>query len=264
MSIALQKPPSGEIHAGTTIETRTAVRMALLACGAASALFYFGMDAVAALLYGGYSYTDQTISELSAIGAPTRSLWVPLGFVYGALVIAFGLGIWVSAGQKRALSVVAGLVLAAGLVSLVAWPLAPMHQREVLAAGGATFSDTMHLTLAGVNTLLFVLMIGVGATALGRGFRLYSIATISTVLIFGALTALDASSVETNEPTPWLGVKERIAVLGSMLWMAVLAVVLLTQPGNARTATRPIAEAAKSPVDYMTHGTRSGDGGGIT
>jgi hypothetical protein len=227
MTTRTQRPSIDYVHAPTEIDShRTVVGKALLACGAASTLFYFGMDVAAALLYDGYSYTDQTISELSAISAPTRSLWVPLGFVYGVLVIAFGYGIWVSAGHKRALSVVAGLVLAMGLVSLVAWPLAPMHQRDVLAGGGATFSDTLHLILAGVNSLLFILMIAVGATGLGKHFRLYSIVTIVAVLIFGALTFLAASGVEANEPTPWLGVKERIAVFASMLWMAVLATLL--------------------------------------
>ena len=228
-------------------------RKALLACGAASTVFYFGMDVLAALLYDGYSYTDQTISELSAIGAPTRALWVPLGFVYGALVVAFGFGIWISAGQNRALRVVAGLVLAAGLVSLVAWPLAPMHEREVLAAGGETFSDTLHLILAGVNTLLFILMIAVGATALGKGFRLYSIATIVAVLIFGALTALDAPNVEANEPTPWLGVNERLAVFGSMLWMAVLAIVLWRVEGHRRL------DRTKAGVGVIPTSSRDGD-----
>jgi hypothetical protein len=202
---------------------RTIAETVLLACGAASTLFYFGMDGVPALLYDGHSYTGQAISELSAVGAPTRSLWVLLGFVYGVLVIAFGSGIWMSAGHQRALRVVAGLVLATGLVSLAAWPLAPMYQREALAAGGATFSDTLHLIPAGVNTFLFILMIAFGAAALEKGFRLYSIATIVVVLIFGFLTFLGAPNVETNEPTPWLGVKERIAVHGSTVWMAVLA-----------------------------------------
>ena len=79
MSIDTQKRSFTYTSAQNSIERRRSTgTKALLACGAGSTLFYFGMDAVAALLYDGYSYTDQTISELSAIGAPTRSLWVPL------------------------------------------------------------------------------------------------------------------------------------------------------------------------------------------
>jgi hypothetical protein len=219
---------------------RTRLRVALLICGAASTALYFGMDLVASLLYDDYSYKGQTISELSAIGAPTRSMWIPLGFVYAVLVIAGGLGIWASAGKKRTLRIVAALVTAVGVVGLVAWPFAPMHQREVLAAGGATWQDELHRILGFVDMSLFMLMIAIGATALGRRFLVYSIATIVAVLVFGGLMGLDSPNVADNQPTPWIGVTERIAVFGSMLWISVLAIVLLreTQPDAAATAGR--------------------------
>ena len=46
-----------------------------------------------------------------------------------------------------------------------------MHQREVLAAGGGTLSDTMHVVLGGVTVFLMFLAIGFGATAFGKRFR---------------------------------------------------------------------------------------------
>jgi hypothetical protein len=58
------------------------------------------MDVVASILYDGYSYRDQTVSELSAIGAPTRSFWFAFGSVWSGLVIAFGVGVWQSAGPS--------------------------------------------------------------------------------------------------------------------------------------------------------------------
>jgi hypothetical protein len=212
-------------------------RKALLGCGVAATLLYFGMDLLAASLYGGYSYTDQTISELSAIGAPTRSLWIPLAFVYSVLTIACGFGVWASAGQKRALRFVAVFVAGIGILGLVAWPFAPMHQREVLAAGGGTLSDTIHLILGAADTLLFVLSIAFGATAFDKRFRLYSIATILFVLAFGAFTGMDASKVAADEPTPWVGITERIAVFGSMLWIAVLAIAILRVQASRPQAT---------------------------
>jgi hypothetical protein len=42
--------------------------------------------------FEGYSPISQTVSELSAIGAPTRLLWMLLGSVYDVLVVASGLG----------------------------------------------------------------------------------------------------------------------------------------------------------------------------
>lgn len=218
---------AGASEGHAALNVRRTAQSALLACGVTSFLLYVAMDAVAALRYDGYSYTDQTISELSAIGAPTRSLWIPLGLMYSILTIACGFGIWASSGRKRALRFVAAFVAGIGVLGLVGWPFAPMHQREVLAAGGGTVRDTMHLVLAGVSTLLFVLAIAVGATAAGTRFRLYSIATIVVVLAFGAFTGMDASKISHNDPTPWVGITERIAVFGSMLWIAVLATTLL-------------------------------------
>jgi hypothetical protein len=85
----------------------------------------------------------------------------------------------------------------------------------------------MHLILGAVDTLLFVLSIAFGSTAFGKRFRFYSIATILIVLAFGAFTGINASKVSHNDPTPWVGITERTAVFGSMLWIAVLAIALL-------------------------------------
>jgi hypothetical protein len=224
MSIASQRPVSEFLHAPRI--SNAGWRKALLACGVAFPLLWIGMDGVASLSYDGYSYRDQTISELSAIGAPTRTFWMVFGTVWGLLVIAFAAGVWQSAGRKRALRVVAGLLVANAVISLTLWPLSSMHQREVLAAGGATFSDTLHLILVGVGGIFFLFESGFAAATLGKRFRLYSIGTVIAVLVFGFITSLYAPEVQANEATPWVGIYERISAYGSQLWYTVLAVAL--------------------------------------
>ena len=54
-------------------------RKSLLVCGVLSSLLYVAMTVLVAMQWEGYSSASQTISELSAIGAPTRSLWVGAG-----------------------------------------------------------------------------------------------------------------------------------------------------------------------------------------
>jgi len=61
-----------------------------------------------------YRSMDQTISELSAIDAPSRSTWIPIGFLYAALLIAFGVGVWKCAREHRRLRVAAALLVAMG------------------------------------------------------------------------------------------------------------------------------------------------------
>jgi hypothetical protein len=69
------------------------LRKILLGCGIVSSVLYVVTDVLGTLRYPGYSYADQTFSELTAQGAPTRSLMVALnGISYGVLVAAFALG----------------------------------------------------------------------------------------------------------------------------------------------------------------------------
>ena len=143
----------------------------------------------------------------------------------GVLVIAFGVGVWKSAGGNRAVRTVGGLVLAYASLGLL-WPFAPMHQREVLAAGGGTLSDTLHVALGAVTVLLMFLAIGFGTSAFGKSFRRYSIATVAVLLLFGALTFLEAPRLEAKLPTPWIGLWERINISVFLLWVAILGAVL--------------------------------------
>ena len=91
----------------------------LIACGIVSSLLYVAMNIFVPLQFPGYSTTSQTVSELSALGAPTRSLWVGWAFLYTFLVMAFAWGIWKSAGGNRRLRILALLLLIYGALGLV-------------------------------------------------------------------------------------------------------------------------------------------------
>jgi Protein of unknown function (DUF998) len=198
-------------------------RKPLLFCGIASSLLYALM--IWAIRYEGYNPISQVPSELTAIGAPTQARWARLGWIYTVLVTAFGLGLWKSAVENRPLRMVGGLILAYASLGFL-WPFAAMHQREVLAAGGATWSDTAHVVLGGVTVFLMFLAIGFGAAAFGKRFRLYSIATMVVLLGFGGLTFLEAPRLQANLPTPWIGLWERINISVFLLWVVMLGAVL--------------------------------------
>jgi Protein of unknown function (DUF998) len=203
-------------------------RKALLLSGVLASLLYVGTDILAAMLYEGYSYTDQTVSELFAIGSPTRPLVVSLFTVHNVLQIAFGLGVWMSVSRKRSLRITAALLVVLGLVDLVA-SFFPMHMRGT----ELSLTDAMHKALTVVIVLVMLPAIGFGAAAFGKRFRLYSIATIVILLVSGAWAGLDAPRIEANLPTPWVGLRERISIYGYMLWVTVLAIGLLRAPDTA-------------------------------
>jgi hypothetical protein len=207
---------------------------ALLACGIVAPLLYTMSDVSAGILWEGYSFRDQTISELNAIGSPTRPLTIVLGLAGYAFLIAFGAGVWRSARGNRRLRVVGGALVTLGGQALFAVPFASMHVRGV----ERSLTDTMHIVDGAIAVILLVTAILFGAAAFGRRYRLYSVATIVLVVGFGAWVATDGSRIVRDLPTPWVGFRERISVYSYQLWLASFAVALLR-----RERTGPAAMA---------------------
>jgi uncharacterized membrane protein len=102
-----------------------------------------------------------------------------------------------------------------------------MNTREALAAGERGLHNAMHVPMTAVMSLFMLLAMGFGATLLGKRFRYYSYATIAILVVFGVLTSLQAGKMVANEPTPWMGLTERINIYATMLWVAMLAIGLL-------------------------------------
>lgn len=195
-----------------------------LICGIFSSLLYVPVTIIGAMQWDGYNSASQSISELIAIDAPSAPLVVPLFIIYSVLIYIFGLGIWRSSGRKRTLRFVAVLIVGKEIFGLIVTLFAPMHLRGV----DKTLSDTMHIILTAVGTLLCMFpAMGIAVTAFGKRFRLYTIATIIIFLVFGVIAGMDGPKVAANLPTPFLGVWERINVFGYMIWIVVLAFVLL-------------------------------------
>jgi hypothetical protein len=218
------------LHASSTATTRPeSLRRALLVCGIATALFYGAMNVFIPMLWPEYRWTSQTVSELSAIGAPTRPLWVALCFVYSALSAAFGAGVWASAQGRWPLRVAGAAMITTAVLGLV-WP--PMHLRPVLAAGGGTLTDTLHLVWTAAWVLLSMVAMGFGAAALGRRFRIFTVVAVLLLAAFGALTSAEAPHVSLDLPTPWIGVWERLNMACYYVWLVTFAGALRRPPAS--------------------------------
>lgn len=202
------------------------VSQALLACGILYALLYpIVNDVIAATMYAGYSRTSQAVSELSAVDAPPRGFLTVLSPLFVLLLIAFGVGIRRSALGKRSTRVAGALVVAHGVLSVL-WVVAPMSDRDVIAAGGATSADTMHLVLAAGTGLFVAAYVATFAIGFGWLFRLYSVLTLAVALVFGRLSA-QVEQIEAGDPTPYMGLLERIGLGAWLLWLAVAGVAIL-------------------------------------
>ena len=204
-------------------EHGAAPRRWLLACGIAGAVLYPLADIVAATRYPGFSYRDQAVSELFAIGAPTSTLVVGLFSVSSTLLLLFAIGIWMSAQGQRWVRVMAVMMALNALDALMLWNFFPMHMR----GSEPTFTDTMHGLLAIDPFLLAAIVLG--AIAFRGWFRVYTVTTIVFTSVLAIIGFSYMSAVIANQPTPWMGASERAAQYAMNLWYAVLAVVLLRQ-----------------------------------
>ena len=206
--------------------SRESLRRALLVCGIPGAALYPISDIFAAIQYAGFSYRDQAVSELFAIGAPTARLVVTLFTLSSTLLFLFAIGIWMSANGRRMMEWMAVMMALNTVDALVLWNFFPMHMR----GEAQTFTDTMHGALA-IDPFLTVALV-LAAIAFRKWFRTYTVATIvfTTALAISAFAYIP--DFIANQPTPWMGAVERTGQYSINLWYAVLAVVLLRQNRN--------------------------------
>jgi len=184
-------------------------------------------------MYDGYNALSLTVSELSAIKAPTRILWTLLALPYSLLFMLFGWGILYTSIDNRSLRITGVLIIFFSIFNFY-WP--PMHRREVIALGGGTLTDTLHIAWAMTTLLLMVLIMGFGAAPLEKRFRFYTMLSWVVFIAFGILSWLQSPGIEKNQPTPLIGVWERINIAAFMLWVMVLAMILL---GRNKRANPP-------------------------
>ncbi len=205
-----------------------ALQQVLLVSGVISSALYVAADLLCAVRYPGYSIRDQVISELPASGAPTAQLWSKAMMIYAILVLAFSMGVIRRACDNRRLRTTGALVLLF-ILSGPLWSLVPMHSRGT----DITWQDTGHLIMGGVTIVLLLLFMGAGAFALGRRFRVYSLASMAAVLVAGLGTFAYVPLVAAGAPTPWVGMMERLMIDAYLAWIAVLAIALLRRSPDA-------------------------------
>ena len=197
----------------------------LVLCGIASPLIYIATDLSAAASYPGYSVTDQAVSELFAIGAPTSFAVVALFSLSSVLLLGFAAGLARLTPIHRTDRLTSLMFAASALVSLVLWNFFPMHMR----GAERTFTDTMHLILATnpfvIGTLILV------ACAYRNWFRWVSIGVLVLIIGLASFGFHYVSAIDAGEATPGMGLSERAGQYLYATWQVALAFLVL---GRAR------------------------------
>lgn len=198
----------------------------LFICGIISSLLYIGADIFAASIYSGYNYTSQQVSELSAIGAPTRYFWIIMSSFWAPLVLVFAFGVLLESRKKRSLRITGILLIIFAIIGYLWLFVAPMNLRGTIKVINNSLTDVLHIVFAVIQVLVMVLFISFGSGNFGRVFRVYSVATIIVMLACGVIVSTQTPAIAAGLPTPWMGLVERVSVYSPILWILVLATIL--------------------------------------
>jgi len=198
----------------------------LLSCGILAPLLYIGTDLLAGKLNEGYNFYAQSMSDLSAIGSPTRALLIVLTLLASFFMIAFGVGVWQIAGPAIFSRIVAGLILGNAIFGLVATLFFPNRFGERPEFG------TVGVVLMFISVLCFLFAMIFGAVAFQNWMRILSIAVPVSYLLLAIFRFTTASS-SAEGGVILIGIQERTMAYSFLVWVIVLAIYLLLQHDTA-------------------------------
>ena len=110
----------------------------VLIFGILSSILYLFADIVGSLNWRDYSHASQGVSELMAVGAPSRPLVLSVMTVRTLVLVVFAVGVWQAANGKLALRLTSSLLLADAVIGQITASFFPAPQR---GSGGTA---TMH------------------------------------------------------------------------------------------------------------------------
>ena len=193
--------------------------------GALSAVVYAAHVVLGGLLWQGYSHMTQTISELTADGAPNAALLRVFTTAYGVLAILFAAWLIFAlhrVGAKRAAIVGAVLLLIVEFASLVGYSLFPLR--------GGTEMDSEnvgHLVVTGIvvlGTIGSVLLTGLGLTKTEglKALGVFSLVCVGIIVVSGGMTP---AAMANNLPVS--GLLERVNIFTLQTWVFVLSIWMI-------------------------------------
>ena len=199
----------------------------LLYFGIIAPLIYLGTDLLAGKLLKGYSFSAQSISELSAAGSPTRTLVIALSLVASVFLIAFGIGIWWTANQVLLTRIVGGLVIVNAITGVIAMLFFPTRFGERPLFG------SVGVILMFISVVCFVLAMVFGIFAFNGWLRIFSIMIPMSYIILAALRFKIAAMA--TEAVSLIGSQERTMSYSFLFWIIALAIYLLQLLSKTQT-----------------------------
>lgn len=196
--------------------------------GAVGVIFYTAHVVIGGLLWDGYSHVRQTISELTAEGAPNADFLRILTSVYGLLLVIFSIYVYVAVRKSKVHNaVIIGSIffVVMQLSSFIGYSLFPLD----LSLDTSSFQNLMHIIvtiIVVVCTIASSYFIGIGFIKSEKhrkiGFFILLCAVIITVS--GILTPIAMANNMSIS-----GLTERINIFALQSWIFVLSLYLFAQ-----------------------------------
>lgn len=192
--------------------------------GILGVLCYFLHVLLGQASYPGYRAATQAVSELTAVGAPSRLVATVFSALYGLCMVAFSLGIWTLFRDRISSFFSLGCLLLLGrhLVSFFGYLLFPLAQSGYMGR----WKEVAHLMVTGVVLILSLaalLLIGLGSWKKYRGLSIVSFAGVFFLAAGALLTQLVSPS--------FVGYAQRISAFSLIFYMGLLALwVMLYRP----------------------------------
>lgn len=193
--------------------------------GAASAVVYVSHVVVGGILWEGYSHTEQTISELTGIGAPNAGWLRILTVLYGVLALGFSVVVYLLF-EKYLVHKTARfgsiLLVLMHFTSLFGYALFPLEDNGAVL----NFNNMMHLAVTAAIVILTIASFF--AIGLGLLKTKYFKAVGAFTWICGIVMILTgiATPIILSNGIPFAGLVERINIFTLQLWVFVLSVFL--------------------------------------
>ena len=200
----------------------TIIEMILLICGIIAPLLNFITDRIVGGQIKGYSFSAQSISELSAIGSPKRTLFIILSFIVCLFITSFGIGVWIVSEQSILIRIIGLLIIGNsifGLIATIFFPIQYGKRPKFLNIG---------VLIMFFSVLFFIFAIIIGAIAINGWFRIFSIAIPIAYILLAILRYATTSKRNNSNTVSLIGSQERTMSYSYLLWVVVFAFYLLS------------------------------------
>ena len=186
--------------------------------GIISLLSYTVAVVFAPLAYPGYDWMSQAVSDLSAVDAPSRTLWNQLSSLYGVCGMISIMMVCVAVQGKTNRILRTGIYLFAGMnwISQVGYTMFPL----TTSGTPDSFQDKMHVYVVTAGVVIFSIVSLITISVGGWREKQYRSLAIWAMAALGFMML---GAIGTNVvPKEYFGIPERFSVFAATGFNAVL------------------------------------------